>query len=366
MAIIKAVSSKASIGTAIEYVSKEEKTEAKLMSGLNCSADTCLAEMQATKELWNKTGGRTYKHFTHSYHANENITLEQAHQNAVELAKNTEAFKGFEVLIATHKDRDHIHSHFIVNSVSFEDGHKLQWSKADLSDLKNRCNQQSREQGLHVPEKGKTFEGQDREELVAWTKESFQQLQKSEVGEAESWVRDCAFAVYECKAKATSKDEFIEMMNDKGYEVNWEDNRKYITFVDVNRELHGEKKCKVRNKKLDEHYNLGLGKDELLHGFEINRERETSERAEIERAEAVISSARADIDSSRASIDDTRASERASAEVRDDKLIERANRDVLRERQNLERQRGTSQRDFQDRSFNGAHEERSIDYGRSR
>lgn len=69
MAVIKAVSSKAGIGQALDYVTKEEKTEDKLVSGLHCEPDTVKDEMQATKELWGKTGGRTYKHFVHSYRA---------------------------------------------------------------------------------------------------------------------------------------------------------------------------------------------------------------------------------------------------------------------------------------------------------
>ena len=136
MAVIKAVSSKAGIGQAIDYVTKEEKTEEKLVSGLHCEAETAKEEMQATKELWEKTGGRTYKHFVQSYHKDEKITPEQAHRNALQLAENTSAWKGFEVLVATHKDKKHIHTHFIVNSVNFEDGHKLQWSSADLQELR--------------------------------------------------------------------------------------------------------------------------------------------------------------------------------------------------------------------------------------
>ena len=66
MAVIKAVSSKAGIGQALDYVTKEEKTEDKLVSGLHCEPDTVKDEMAATKELWGKTGGRTYKHFVHS------------------------------------------------------------------------------------------------------------------------------------------------------------------------------------------------------------------------------------------------------------------------------------------------------------
>ena len=137
MAVIKAVSSKAGIGHAIDYVTKKEKTEEKLVSGLHCEPETVKEEMQATKELWGKTDGRTYKHYVQSYHEDEKITPEQAHKNAVELAEHTKAWKGHEVLIATHIDKGHIHTHFIVNSVNYENGHKLQWSKQTLKTQRN-------------------------------------------------------------------------------------------------------------------------------------------------------------------------------------------------------------------------------------
>lgn len=222
MAVIKAVSSKAGIGQALDYVTKEEKTEDKLVSGLHCEPDTVKDEMQATKELWGKTGGRTYKHFVQSYHEDEHITPEQAHKNAVELAKGTEAWKGHEVLIATHIDRGHIHSHFIVNSVNYEDGHKLQWSKKDLAELKDRCNEQSRQQGLHIPEKGKTFSGEEREETVAWNKETYNLLKQAEKGEVKSYVQDIALAIMDCREQAQSREEFINQMNERGYGVDWQ------------------------------------------------------------------------------------------------------------------------------------------------
>ena len=280
MATIKAVSSRASIGQSLDYVTKEEKTEEKLVTGLHCEADTVKEEMQATKKLWGKTGGRTYKHFVQSYHADEQITPEQAHKNAIELAKGTEAWKGHEVLIATHIDRGHIHSHFIVNSVNFENGYKLQWSKADLQNLKDRCNEQSRQQGLHVPEKGKTFEGADREETVAWSKDTYQLLKKAEQGEVKSYVQDIALSVLDCKEQATSREDFIQRMNERGYGVDWQDNHKYITFTDLARQEQGEKQCKVRNNKLEKYYNMDFGKEELERGFEINaRSKQTTERA---------------------------------------------------------------------------------------
>lgn len=280
MATIKAVSSKCKIGGILDYVTKEEKTEDKLLFGLNCSPKTVYEEMQVTKELWEKTDGRTYKHFVQSYHEDEHITPEQAHKNAVELAKGTEAWKGHEVLIATHIDRRHIHTHFIVNSVNFENGHKLQWSKKDLVDMKERCNEQSQQQGLHVPEKGKTFSGEEREETVAWSKDTYNLLKQAERGEVKSYVQDIALAVMDCREQAQNREDFIKQMNERGYGVDWQDNHKYITFTDLERQSQGEKQCKVRNNKLEQYYAVNFGKEKLEHGFEVNaRKQQARERA---------------------------------------------------------------------------------------
>ena len=333
MAVIKAVSSKAGIGQALDYVTKEEKTEDKLVSGLHCEPDTVKDEMAATKELWGKTGGRTYKHFVQSYHEDEHITPEQAHQNAVELAKGTEAWKGHEVLIATHIDRGHIHTHFIVNSVNFEDGHKLQWSKADLQNLKDRCNEQSRQQGLHVPEKGKTFSGDEREETVAWNKETYNLLKQAEKGEVKSYVQDTALAVMDCRETATSREDFIDQMKARGYGVDWQDSHKYITFIDLERQSQGEKQCKVRNNKLEKYYAVDFGKESLEHGFEINARREAERTATTERARqqldrtAIPENNGTGTPNIGAFINQLNADERASEEKRDKDVLEYA--DVL-------------------------------------
>ncbi len=268
MAIIKAESSEAELGQVLDRVMKN--TEEKLVSGLNCEPETVKDEMQFTKELWGKTGGRTYKHFVQSYHADEQITPEKAHRNAIELAEHTPAWKGFEVLIATHKDKKHIYSHFIVNSVNFEDGHKLQWSPADMRDIKERCNAQSREQGLHVPEKGKTFEGADREETVAWKKNTYYLLKQAEQGKVKSYVQEIALAVLDCKETAASREQFVEHMAARGYRVDWQDNRKYITFTNLEREAVGKRLCKIKNTRLSQYYNIDLGKEELERCFAEN------------------------------------------------------------------------------------------------
>ena len=209
MAIVKAVSSKASIKTAIEYVTRDEKTEDKLVSGFNCSPDTAYEEMQTTKEMWGKTGGRTYKHIVQSFHPDESITTEEAHKIAQEFVERCPQFRGFEVLIATHQDKEHIHTHFIINSVSCEDGHKFQQSRQDLKQWKRLSDEILREHGLKVVEKGKTYEGKDREETSAYTKEAYQRQRKAGSGEIKSYVQDIALAIMEERENAASKEEFI-------------------------------------------------------------------------------------------------------------------------------------------------------------
>ena len=266
MATVKAVSSKAGIGTAINYVSKDEKTESKLLSGIGCQPETAKEEMMLTKELWGKTDGRAYMHFTQSFHKDENITHEQAHEIALKLVPEIPAWEGHEVLIATHKDREHIHTHFIVNSVNAENGKKLQMSKADLKSMKQESDKLCLQYGLTICEKGKTFEGASRTEPSTYTKEAHQIIAKAskidsegDLGHSEdkmdvkveSYVLNIKNAILEAKSEALNRTEFVGIMFSAGIKVDWADNKKYITFTDIAREEAGEKKCKIRHTRLE-------------------------------------------------------------------------------------------------------------------
>ena len=277
MAVIKAVSSKAGINTVLDYVMQEEQ---KLLSGLNCVPDTVKDEMRVTKLLWDKDGGRTYKHFVQSFAPGEKIDPAQAHQIACQLAASRPEWQDFEVLIATHEDKEHIHTHFVVNSVSYVDGHKLQQSKAELQAMKDYSDQLCAKYGLHITEKGKTFDGQEREETAAFSKDTYQLLKKAEQGEVKSNVQDIALAILDCREQATSRTDFVQRMNERGYGVDWQDSHKYITFTDLKRQEQGEKQCKIRNNKLEKYYNMDFGKESLEHEFEGNaRSQQTEQRA---------------------------------------------------------------------------------------
>jgi len=264
MAVIKAVSSHAPIGTAIDYVEKREKTEERLLYGIGVTPETAKEEMQATKEIYGKTDGRTYKHFVQSFAPGENITPEKAHEIAKEFAESCPLFKGYEVLIATHKDKKHVHTHFIINSVSFEDGKKFQMSSKDLQKMKDRSDEICHEHGLSICEKNKTFDGHERTGITAWTKEKYHFLQDMLEGKSvKSYVYNTMEVVKNSMNRAASQEEFVKLLGDKGYSVDWQDKHKHLTFMDQDGN-------KVRDTNLNKTFNLGIGKEELLSRFERN------------------------------------------------------------------------------------------------
>ena len=179
------------------------------------------------KKMWNKDTGRMYVHNIISWHKDEQITSEQALEFGKEFAEKW--FSGFQTLVAVHKDKEHIHCHLVTNSVSYEDGRKLHNTKKDLERMKQLTNQMCRERGLTVAEKGKHFDGSQIEkgEVIAWSKDKYN-LFRQQV--KDSFVADCAMAVLKALENCISKEKFIEKMKQFGWNVNWTEKRKHITF----------------------------------------------------------------------------------------------------------------------------------------
>jgi hypothetical protein len=262
VAVIKAVSSRASIGYAINYVTGKKKTEEHLVSGIGCNPKTAINEMKATKEIWGKTDGRQYKHIVQSFPPGEKITPEQAHKLAQELCSSQ--FPGYEILIATHKDKDHIHSHIIVNSVSYEDGRKFQQSRDDLQAIKDKSDALCEEYGLSTLKKN--------DEITAYTKGKYKALEKGINGEYKSFVVDCYWAVEGARQEATSRADFIKRMKEAGWETTWTESRKHITFANENGN-------KVRASNLEKTFKEPFGKEKLENEFKSNVERSNDRAA---------------------------------------------------------------------------------------
>ena len=129
MAIVKAKAGKGSLSDVFNYVLDKEKTDDTLISSKDCMAETAQKEFELTKHRFGKTDGRTYFHIVQSFSPEDDITPYEANNIGLEFA---EFFEGYQVLVVTHTNREHLHNHIIVNSVSFEDGKKLHMEKADL------------------------------------------------------------------------------------------------------------------------------------------------------------------------------------------------------------------------------------------
>ena len=260
----------------IEYVLRQDKTGKLLtyITGPYChdeiNYDLVYRTFLEEKKMWNKDTGRMYVHNIISWHKDEQITSEQALEFGKEFAEKW--FSGFQTLVAVHKDKEHIHCHLVTNSVSYEDGRKLHNTKKDLERMKQLTNQMCRERGLTVVEKGKHFDGSQIEkgEVIAWSKDKYN-LFRQQV--KDSFVADCAMAVLKALENCISKEKFIEKMKQFGWNVNWTEKRKHITFQNQDGK-------KVRDSNLSKTFHLDISKEDLENEFDRNYERV---RAEAER-----------------------------------------------------------------------------------
>lgn len=253
MAIIEAISSKANIKRIIRYVTQDKKTNVNLISGKDCMAESCLEEMLYTKNLYHKNSGRQYIHIIQSFDPKDNLSAEQVHNVGIKLANS---FNGFQVLIATHIDKNHLHNHLVINSVSFENRYKIQMSKKDLQYIKDYSDKLCLEIGASViPKKEKTNYIKRNEYRVA--------------KQGKSWKFKLMNAIDLSLAESNTKEEFIKNMNKLGYQVNWTDTRKYITYTTPE-----GYKCRD-NKLYDEKYSKGAMENEFRR---IEKEQSNSTR----------------------------------------------------------------------------------------
>ena len=253
----------------IEYVLRQDKTSELItyVTGPYChneiNYDLVYRTFLEEKKMWNKDTGRMYAHNIISWHKDEQITPEQAFEFGKEFAENW--FSGFQTLVAVHKDKDHVHCHLVTNSVSYEDGRKLHNTRKDLERMKQLTNQMCRERGLTVAEKGKHFDGSQIEkgEVIAWSKDKYN-LFRQQV--KDSFVADCAMAVLKALENCISKEKFIEKMKQFGWNVNWTEKRRHITF-------QNQEGKKVRDSNLFKTFHLDISKEGLENEFNGNRKK---------------------------------------------------------------------------------------------
>lgn len=245
MPIFKAVDRPGkNIKTVIYYAAKDTKKEKDntLFFGVNCADNPAIAayQMAKTKELYNKTDGRQYKHYVLSFADNE-INVDDAKNYAKELAQKCFG-DHFEVAVGLHVNSagKKIHAHIVVNSVSFIDGRKLHFSKNDLENFKLINDQIAKKYGLKIIDRSKdAVKARGRPQM--YSQAEYQQFRNKT---KESWMVQCAVAVHKTLQKKP-KDfaDFTAQLQDNGWHT--QVRGKNITFVNVN-----DKNKKVRANTL--------------------------------------------------------------------------------------------------------------------
>ena len=230
--------SRAAMRGVVLYVMQERKTAwdgEPLISGINCQPQSVYDDFLNTKLLYHKDGGVMFYHMVQSFPKGAAVDPRQAHEAARRLA---EYFEGCEVLVCTHVDREHIHSHCVINSVNFETGKKLHMAKEQIQELMRRNDAICLEMGLPVFEpttqKARGMSGAEYHTAL----------------KGQSWKLRLMSTIDECMKYAADKDAFVSLMASEGYAVRWESGRKYITYTTPDgmrcrdSKLHEEKYCK--------------------------------------------------------------------------------------------------------------------------
>ena len=269
----KGTQSRAAMRGVMLYVMQEMKTTwegGPLISGINCQPQSVYDDFLNTKLLYHKDGGVMFYHMVQSFPKGAEVDPRQAHEAARRLA---EYFEGCEVLVCTHVDREHIHSHCVINSVNFETGKKLHMAKEQLQELMRRNDMICQKMGLPV------FEPTAQQARGMSGAEYHTALK------GQSWKLRLMNTIDECMKYAADKDAFVSLMASEGYAVHWESGRKYITYTTPDglkcrdNKLHEEKYCKEAMER-EFRIRAELIKRTFRRAEEIDGGIETAESAE--------------------------------------------------------------------------------------
>ena len=191
---------------AISYIENDDKTDEKLyVTGINCSKFTAYEQMTATKQKYHKTGGNVAYHGFQSFAEGE-VTPEECHQIGIETAKQMWGDK-YEVLVTTHLNcQNHLHNHFVVNSVSFKTGEKFKNKIGDHLELRKISDKICRERNLSVLENSSFYGGE---------KEAYWLHREGKITRRDLLAQDAEYAL---KHSLTPAD-FLRNLERLGYEI---------------------------------------------------------------------------------------------------------------------------------------------------
>ena len=214
MAVMKIKTIKSNLQAVINYGKNGDKTDnGILVSSINCSVQTAYKEMFLTKKFFHKENKTLGYHIIQSFKGNE-VTPEKANQIGKELAEELWGDK-YQVIICTHINKENVHNHLILNSVSFMDGKKYHNSNEEIALMKDTSDRLCLKYGLSIVETEKARQEKVfRDKRIDNFNRSNEKMQK---------INDIDEAIKSVKKYS----DFKFVLNAKGYEIY--DKGKYFT-----------------------------------------------------------------------------------------------------------------------------------------
>lgn len=215
-----------SVKRLIHYIYREDKTLEHLKGGVYCNPDSAFDEFVLTKSIYNKcpktegeiTENRQAMHLVQSFKKGE-VTPELVKQIADEFVTHNE-FNGFQIAYAVHIDKAHIHTHFVINTINYEDGYSWHKGREIIPALQKWNDELCRKyNSLSITQKNK---------------EHVKESERRAIQEGRSWKAETLHAGLECRKVAKSREEYIQLMEKFGYKVRWVDSRKDISYTTPN------------------------------------------------------------------------------------------------------------------------------------
>ncbi|MBE6852675.1 MAG: hypothetical protein E7505_04280 [Ruminococcus sp.] len=232
------------MGHAIDYISREEKALSlnnisnndmlntmlnhllftnksigERATYINCTQNP-FKDFENMRKAFDKDKGVIAHHYFQSFQKDDDITPEQAHLIGVQLAQKM--FQNYQVVVATHTDKEHLHNHIIVNSCNMVTGQKWYSNKKSLSDIRKESDKLCLQNGLGVIQKNSKYKNIDEATYQLGMKKK-------------SWKIQLVYDLNEAVKLCRSKDDFIKFLSDKDYSVRYKD--VHITIT-----KNGEKK----------------------------------------------------------------------------------------------------------------------------
>ena len=242
------------------YLNQDEKVKNDERIGINCDAETFNDDfrLERAKHLIDNSA-RAYVHYTLSYRETDGLSHQEILEQAKKLVEGIDKFKGHQVAIICHSDKNHPHCHIVVNAVHSETGRKLSLYKNDLREAKEILIGLDKEKGLGV--EVKTHKGIRNQSMKA-----YKMAEKGEKGDKKVWKVAIKNAVIENIGKSVSKDDFIKRMEKQGFSVEWTEKKQNITITDS----EGNKRRLSNIEKEYPEYEGKLNKESLEETFKLN------------------------------------------------------------------------------------------------